>query len=80
MSYLLGASFIFMVINMVRAWFGGERAVGNPWGARTLEWQTTSPPPVENFDAPPEVTGDPYGYGTPEAPAHSSPATGTVGN
>ncbi len=80
MSYLLGASFIFMVINLVRAWFGGKRAVGNPWGARTLEWQTTSPPPVENFDEPPRVIGDPYGYGTPDAPAHSGPMTGSAGN
>ncbi len=80
MSYLLGASFIVMVINMVRAWFGGERAVGNPWGARTLEWQTTSPPPVENFDEPRCVTGDPYGYGIPGAPAHSGPMTETAGN
>ncbi len=80
MSYLLGASFIVMVINMVRAWFGGKRAAGNPWGARTLEWQTTSPPPVENFDEPQRVTGDPYGYGTPGAPAHSGPMTETAGN
>jgi cytochrome c oxidase subunit 1 len=34
----------------------------NPWGATGLEWQTTSPPPVHNFDTPPVVTTEPYGY------------------
>jgi cytochrome o ubiquinol oxidase subunit 1 len=29
---------------------------GDPWGARTLEWATTSPPPEYNFAVLPEVT------------------------
>lgn len=29
---------------------------GDPWGARTLEWATTSPPPEYNFAILPEVT------------------------
>ncbi len=28
---------------------GGTRAIANPWGAATLEWATSSPPPAENF-------------------------------
>jgi cytochrome c oxidase subunit 1 len=40
-------------------------AVANPWRARTLEWQTTSPPPHENFVRQPVVTGHPYDYGVP---------------
>jgi cytochrome c oxidase subunit 1 len=40
----------------------GPRAGGNPWGAKGLEWQTRSPPPVENFDAPPEIPRRPYDY------------------
>ena len=31
---------------------------GDPWDGRTLEWSTTSPPPVFNFAALPNVTGE----------------------
>jgi cytochrome c oxidase subunit I len=34
----------------------------NPWGATGLEWQTSSPPPVHNFEATPVVTTGPYAY------------------
>ncbi|HEX8911243.1 MAG TPA: cytochrome c oxidase subunit I [Humisphaera sp.] len=42
--------------------FKGEPAGDNPWGAKGLEWQTTSPPPVENFKQIPIVTEDAYAY------------------
>ena len=31
---------------------------GDPWDGRSLEWITTSPPPVFNFAALPQVTGE----------------------
>jgi cytochrome c oxidase subunit 1 len=40
----------------------GERAGANPWGASGLEWRTSSPPPPDNFESPPRVTGGPYSY------------------
>ena len=40
----------------------GEKAGPNPWGATTLEWQTSSPPPLLNFDVPPVVTTGPYDF------------------
>jgi cytochrome c oxidase subunit 1 len=43
----------------------GEIAGDNPWGAVGLEWNTTSPPPTENFAVPPVVTWDAYEYPTP---------------
>jgi cytochrome c oxidase subunit 1 len=49
---------------MARSWKRGEQAVPNPWRAQTLEWQTLSPPPIENFDQIPTVTGTPYQYGS----------------
>lgn len=64
-SFALGASFLVFVYNMVKSWVAGPIAEANPWRARTLEWQTSSPPPHENFDVPPVIVGDPYGYGTP---------------
>jgi len=64
-AFFLGASFLVFVYNMVWSWFRGPAAEANPWRARTLEWQTSSPPPVENFHVPPVVTGHPYDYGVP---------------
>jgi cytochrome c oxidase subunit 1 len=43
----------------------GEVAGDNPWGAVGLEWNTTSPPPTENFPTTPVVTWDAYEYPTP---------------
>jgi len=39
----------------------------NPWGAKGLEWQTSSPPLTENFEQAPTVTEEEYAYGTKEA-------------
>jgi cytochrome c oxidase subunit 1 len=62
-GFLLGASFIVFLYNWIHSWLRGPRAVANPWGATTLEWQISSPPPHENFAEIPVITGDPYGYG-----------------
>ena len=47
----------------------GERAPANPWRAKGLEWQTSSPPPAENFEKTPIVTEEAYAYSDAE-PAH----------
>lgn len=62
-AFGLGISFLPWVYNMLNSWIRGKKAPDNPWGAKTLEWQTSSPPPLENFEVIPTVTGDPYGYG-----------------
>jgi cytochrome c oxidase subunit 1 len=41
--------------------FGG-RAPANPFGATTLEWKTSSPPPTQNFDSIPTVTTEVYDF------------------
>lgn len=66
-AFALGGSFLFFVYIVVKAWVRGPVAESNPWQARTLEWQTTSPPPHENFPHTPEVLGHPYDYGVPDA-------------
>jgi cytochrome c oxidase subunit 1 len=40
----------------------GQRADSDPWRATGLEWQTSSPPPENNFDAQPEVVCEAYCY------------------
>jgi cytochrome c oxidase subunit 1 len=49
------------------AWslYKGKRAGANPWGARTLEWMISSPPPYYNFKRVPAVLATPYDFGNP---------------
>ena len=61
-SWVLATGILLMLYNLVRSMRTGERAGSNPWGGTTLEWQTTSPPPTENFEKVPEVTAGPYSY------------------
>ena len=52
---------------MIHSWAKGPKAPANPWRSLTLEWQVSSPPPIFNFDEPPQVVGSPYAYGIPGA-------------
>jgi cytochrome c oxidase subunit 1 len=62
-AYILAVSTIPFVINAVWSWMYGPKASGNPWKALTLEWMTSSPPPVENFHEEPVLWSGPYDYG-----------------
>jgi cytochrome c oxidase subunit 1 len=42
-------------INVLRSLKHGPVAGPDPWKANTLEWFTTSPPPVNNFDVVPRI-------------------------
>jgi cytochrome c oxidase subunit I len=44
----------------------GKPAGDNPWDATGLEWQTQSPPRVQNFSVTPRVTETAYNYPPPE--------------
>ena len=48
--------------NLLAALWKGKTAEANPWGGVTLEWQTSSPPPLENFETRPEIHGRPYAF------------------
>jgi len=62
-SFVLGASVLIFLYNMITSWVRGPVAPSNPWRAHSLEWQVSSPPPVFNFDAIPTVVAGPYEYG-----------------
>ena len=66
-SYMLGVATIIFFYNIVVSWKSGAKAPWNPWRGKTLEWMVSSPPPLFNFDAVPQVVGGPYQYGIPDA-------------
>jgi cytochrome c oxidase subunit 1 len=71
MAFAMASSFVIFLANMLYSLARGPKAAADPWRARTLEWQISSPPPPENFHAIPVVSGHPYDYGVPGAPAHA---------
>jgi cytochrome c oxidase subunit 1 len=80
-AFVLGASMLVFLANVVYSLvLERKRAPANPWDSHSLEWQTPTPVPVENFPAPPLVDTDPYDYGVPPVPlpagAAEAPATG----
>jgi cytochrome c oxidase subunit 1/cytochrome c oxidase subunit I+III len=56
-ALILGLSVIVFVWNILVSLRHGKPAGDNPWNAWTLEWATTSPPAVENFELVPPVRG-----------------------
>ena len=61
-AVILGLFQLPFLWNLVVSASRGAPAPANPWNATTLEWTTSSPPPPENFDELPVVSGPPYGY------------------
>jgi len=61
-SWIVAVGLILLFTNLLRSARKGAPAGMNPWGGTTLEWQTTSPPPEENFEEIPVVTEGPYVY------------------
>lgn len=58
-SFVIGLATLLVLVYLIASLWTGRRAPANPWGGATLEWQTTSPPPWDNFPRTP-VAGDPY--------------------
>ena len=62
---VLAVGYMMPIFYLIASLKSGELSGDNPWGAVGLEWNTTSPPPTENFKTTPVVTWEAYEYPTP---------------
>jgi cytochrome c oxidase subunit 1/cytochrome c oxidase subunit I+III len=79
-SFLLAGAILLVVANLVWSRRRGAVAGSDPWGANTLEWATSSPPPEYNFERVPVVrSADPNWERNGDGPVldqgHETPAT-----
>jgi cytochrome c oxidase subunit 1 len=75
-AWLLGIAVLPFLWNVYRTARRGEKVGNNPWGAGTLEWATTSPPPEHNFDSLPPIRSNRPVW---DLDHPDSPATGGFG-
>ena len=69
---------ILFYFNLFWSMFKGPKASANPWDATTLEWNTPSPPPHDNFAGViPTVYRGPYEFAVPGAANDFVMQTGT---
>jgi cytochrome c oxidase subunit 1 len=54
-AFVIAASILVFMVNVVRSMARGREAGDDPWDARTLEWAIPSPPPHYNFAEVPTV-------------------------
>jgi len=69
-AFLIVASVLLFLLNVGHSWRHGAIATSNPWGAHTLEWRVSSPPPSYGFLCIPVMANGP----PIEADAEMNPA------
>jgi cytochrome c oxidase subunit 1 len=54
-AFIIAVSMLVFVWNVISTRRNGRPAGNDPWDGRTIEWMTTSPPAIHNFDRVPTV-------------------------
>jgi len=68
-ALLMACGVVLFIVDALRALRAGEQAPADPWGAGTLEWSVSSPPPPYNFHPSPTVGGrEPLWDNPPDQP------------
>jgi cytochrome c oxidase subunit 1 len=78
-AFVLGASMLVFLANVVYSLVIARKpAPANPWDSKSLEWQTPTPIPVNDYEHQPVIDSDPYEYGIPAGPTQpaEAPASG----
>ena len=57
-AFFIAISTLPFIYNVLRSMRHGELAGSDPWEANSLEWWTTSPPPVYNFASLPPIRSE----------------------
>jgi cytochrome c oxidase subunit I len=59
-SFVIGVSTLVLIWNVWKSYrFGRQVAVDDPWGfGNSLEWATSCPPPLRNFDRMPRIRSE----------------------
>jgi cytochrome c oxidase subunit 1 len=61
-SQILALGLVIILVYLLHSIFRGGRAAENPWGGRSLEWATATPPGTHNFASEPTVSTGPYEF------------------
>ena len=75
-SYIIAVSILVFVVNLFVSFRQRRVAGDDPWGANTLEWATSSPPPPHNFDRLPRIRSNRPVYDARVAAAEGVPEGG----
>jgi cytochrome c oxidase subunit 1 len=57
-AFVIAIAMIIFFVNIFLTLRKPRSAPDDPWGANTLEWATSSPPPPHNFDSLPPIRSD----------------------
>jgi cytochrome c oxidase subunit 1 len=68
-SWILGLGLFIVLGYLLASLRKPYDAPPNPWGGKTLEWTTSSPPITHNFETTPVLTHGPYDYSLEEVKA-----------